>query len=56
LEYIKKPEDAEGMGMGLLIAQTIAQAYGGGIRINDTGSTGTTMVLWLPLEVGGATT
>ena len=50
LELIEKPEDARGLGMGLLIAQTIVQAYGGEIHVDSTGPTGTTIVIWLPLE------
>jgi signal transduction histidine kinase len=50
-EPIKKPKGAKGMGMGLLQAQTIVQTYGGEIRIGDPSSAGTTMVIWLPLEV-----
>ena len=50
LEVIEKPEDAKGLGMGLLMAQTIVQTYGGEIRVGSTGPTGTTMVIWLPLE------
>lgn len=50
LEVIEKPEDAKGLGMGLLIAQTIVQTYGGEIRVASTGPTGTTMVMWLPVE------
>jgi signal transduction histidine kinase len=49
LERIEKPEDAEGLGLGLLMAQTIAQTYGGDIRVVSTGPTGTTMAIWLPL-------
>jgi two-component system C4-dicarboxylate transport sensor histidine kinase DctB len=48
LELIEKPEDAKGLGMGLLMAQTIVQTYGGEIRVDSTGPTGTTMVIWLP--------
>ncbi|MGQ9601045.1 MAG: sensor histidine kinase, partial [Anaerolineae bacterium] len=50
LEPIEKPEDAKGLGMGLLMAQTIVQTYGGEIRVDSTGPTGTTMVIWLPLQ------
>lgn len=48
LEPVKKPGDTRGLGMGLLIAQTIVQAYGGELRVDSTGPTGTTMVIWLP--------
>jgi len=50
LDLIEKPEDTKGLGMGLLMAQTIVQTYGGEIRVASTGPTGTTMVIWLPLE------
>jgi PAS domain S-box-containing protein len=50
LECIEKPEDAQGLGMGLLMAQTIVQTYGGDIRVKSTDPTGTTMAIWLPLE------
>ena len=49
-EWIEKPEDAKGLGMGLLMAYTIVQTYGGEIRVAATSPTGTTMVIWLPLE------
>jgi GAF domain-containing protein/CheY-like chemotaxis protein len=50
LEHIEKPEDAKGLGMGLLMAQTIVHTYGGEIKVESTGPTGTTIVIWLPLE------
>ncbi len=54
LEVIEKPEDAKGLGMGLLMAQTIVQTYSGALRVDTTGPMGTIMVIWLPLEnVGG---
>jgi signal transduction histidine kinase len=46
---IEEPEGAKGLGMGLLMAQAIVQTYGGYIRVESTGPTGTTMVIWLPL-------
>lgn len=49
-EQIEKPKDAKGLGMGLLFAQMIVQTYGGEIRVEETGKTGTTMVISLPLE------
>ncbi len=49
-EPIEKPEGAKGSGVGLLIAQTIVQAYGGDIYIEKTSSTGTTMVISFPHE------
>ena len=50
-EPIKKPKGTKGQGVGLLMAQTIVQAYQGEIRIESTDSTGATMVIELPLEV-----
>ena len=55
LEPIEKPEDARGLGMGLLMAQTIVQTYGGELRVASPGPTGTTMVVWLPLTTQGET-
>lgn len=49
-EPIKKPKGAKGSGIGLLLAQTIIQTYGGDIDLRSTGPTGTTMVVWFPLE------
>lgn len=51
LDFIEKPEDAKGLGMGLLLAQTIIQTYGGQIWVEVTGTTGTTMVIGLPAEI-----
>ncbi len=50
---IPKPPGAKGFGVGLLMAQTILQTYGGDIRLGSTGPEGTTMILWLPLEEAG---
>jgi signal transduction histidine kinase len=49
LENIEKPEDAQGLGMGLLMARMIVQTYGGDIRVVATSSSGTTMAICLPL-------
>jgi signal transduction histidine kinase len=49
-EPIQKSRGDKGMGMGLLLAQTIAQTYGGEIRVESTGPSGTTLVVRLPLE------
>ncbi len=49
-EPIPKPKGAKGLGLGLLIAQTIVRTYRGEIRLDSTGPTGTTMVISLPLE------
>lgn len=50
-KQVVKPKGAKGLGMGLLMAQTIAQTYGGDIRVESTNSTGTTMVVSLPIEM-----
>jgi GAF domain-containing protein/CheY-like chemotaxis protein len=50
-EPIKKPQGAKGQGIGLLLAQMIVQTYGGTIYCRETGLTGTTMVVSLPLEM-----
>jgi PAS domain S-box-containing protein len=44
---IKKSPD--GKGLGLMIAKTIIQAYGGNLEVAATGPQGTTMRVWLPL-------
>jgi C4-dicarboxylate-specific signal transduction histidine kinase len=38
------------LGRGLLMVQAIMQTYRGDIRVGDTGSNGTTMILSLPLS------
>ena len=55
-DLIEKPEDVKGLGMGLLMSQTIVQTYGGEIRVARTGAQGTTMVILLPIEEGEKTT
>ncbi len=47
---VEKPKGVKGLGMGLLIAQMIAQTYGGDIYIGSTSSDGTTMVMELAVE------
>ncbi len=37
LEPIERPKGAKGLGMGLLMAQTIVQTYNGEIRVKSTG-------------------
>ncbi len=49
-EPIPKLPGEKGSGVGLLIAQTIVQTYGGNIRLEKTNSNGTTMIISLPLE------
>jgi PAS domain S-box-containing protein len=48
---IMKPKGAKGLGIGLLQAQAIVQAYGGDIQVGPTSPKGTTMIIKLPLEV-----
>jgi PAS domain S-box-containing protein len=50
IKPIEKAESEKGLGTGLLVAQTIVQTYGGDVRCDETDSTGTTMVVFLPLE------
>jgi two-component system C4-dicarboxylate transport sensor histidine kinase DctB len=49
-EPIRWPKGVEGLGMGLLMAQAIVQAYGGEIGVGSTGPAGTEMFIRLPLE------
>ncbi|MBN1991725.1 MAG: GAF domain-containing protein [Anaerolineae bacterium] len=49
-EPIQKPDEAKGLGMGLLMVQTIVQTYGGEVRVAVTGPKGTKMVIWLPVK------
>lgn len=48
-EPIPKGEGDKGLGMGLLMAQTIIQAFGGKIKVGETGPSGTTMIVRIPL-------
>ncbi len=45
---IEKPPGAKGFGMGLLIAQTIVEAYDGDIKLDKTGLEGTQMTITFP--------
>ncbi|HMN28355.1 MAG TPA: HAMP domain-containing sensor histidine kinase [Caldilineaceae bacterium] len=49
---VSKNPDEPGLGMGLLMAQMILQTYNGDITIGQTGPTGTTMCIRLPIEPG----
>ena len=51
VQQVEKPEGTRGFGIGLLIAQAIVQTYGGDIRVESTGPTGTTVAIWLPLAM-----
>ncbi len=48
-ERIEKSSDEPGLGMGLLMVQAIVQTYGGDIQVKETGPTGTTMLISLPI-------
>lgn len=50
VEPIKKTAREKGAGIGLLLASTIVQTYGGEIAVAATGPEGTTIVLTLPRE------
>lgn len=47
---IPRPKGSKGLGVGLLMAHTIVQTYGGDIWLGSTGPSGTTMIIWLPAE------
>ena len=50
IEYIERAEDAKGLGMGLLMAQIITQAYEGQLKVEYTGPQGTSILILLPLH------
>lgn len=49
-EKIKKGGHEKGMGIGVLMARSIVQAYGGEINLVETGNEGTRIEIFLPLE------
>lgn len=49
-ERIVKGAQTKGMSMGLLMALAITRRYGGDVRVGDTSTKGTTMIIALPLE------
>jgi GAF domain-containing protein/CheY-like chemotaxis protein len=49
-EPIDKPVRSRGAGIGLILAQTIVQTYGGDIHVEPPGEGGTNMVIALPIE------
>jgi GAF domain-containing protein len=46
---LEKPAKSRGLGVGLMMAQLIAEQYGGSVRIGSTGDWGTEMIIRLPL-------
>ena len=46
---IPKAENEKGSGLGLYLANTVIQLYGGWLKLYSTGLDGTTMAIWLPL-------
>lgn len=51
---IRKSLSSKGLGIGLLMAQAIVEAYGGSLLVERTSLDGTTMVIRLPLEIQDA--
>jgi len=49
-EPVDKPVGSRGAGIGLILAQTIVQTYGGDIRVEPPSGRGTNMVIVLPVE------
>lgn len=49
-EQIKHSDRNKGLGIGLFLANTIAQLYGGSIEIGNTCKDGTKMILKFPYE------
>jgi GAF domain-containing protein len=48
-QVIDNPARSEGLGIGLLMVQAIAQVYRGGARVGKTGPEGTTIYVRLPV-------
>lgn len=48
-QRIQKEADQRGIGIGLLKARFIVEAYGGSLRLLETGQKGTTFIITLPL-------
>lgn len=53
-EQIKKKPGSRGLGVGLMMAECIVEAYRGEIEVESTGPGGTTMVIRLPFEADGS--
>jgi signal transduction histidine kinase len=49
-ETVKKSRNEKGSGIGLFLANTVVQTYGGRLEIRASGPKGTTMALWLPVS------
>jgi nitrogen-specific signal transduction histidine kinase len=49
-EPVKKTGREKGSGIGLFLANTVVQTYGGRLEIRASGLKGTTMALWLPVS------
>jgi GAF domain-containing protein len=47
---VSKREGEKGLGIGLMMARLIVETYGGGIDVESTSSSGTSIYFWLPLE------
>jgi signal transduction histidine kinase len=47
--FRERVKESKGLGMGLLMAQTILQTYGGRIDVGSYAPGDTTMIVWLPL-------
>jgi two-component system, OmpR family, sensor kinase len=47
---IDTPGDESRSGVGLLMARTIVEAYGGSIELKRTGAEGTTIIVKLPIS------
>jgi GAF domain-containing protein len=45
---IKKGDDDPGLGIGMLMVRTIVETYRGKVRVAETGSSGTEIVMWFP--------
>jgi GAF domain-containing protein len=50
-QKVDHPAKHKGLGMGLLMAQIIAETYGGTVCVGATGADGTEMILSLPLAL-----
>jgi PAS domain S-box-containing protein len=46
---VDKKKGEKGSGIGLLLANTVIQTYGGQLDIHSSGPDGTTMSIWLPI-------